>query len=223
MSSPWWRRLRELTSPATRGDVTGGGVWASRGNRVWNRWVPREEPVGQPRPHPAVLPPSQGLTPASPEFGKLRPEPQAYQCELGGFGAAGWRQPFGRWAPGPFLQPNPEAGGSSGGFTAFSIRESAQRGVGATHHVLEGPQDSRGDDAQEQAQDVEHGRGPEQPIEVEHVLAAAHAHELVVGGRVLGAARGEATASPPLWGRPGGRGVGPDAGGVSAEKTQGPL
>lgn len=68
---------------------------------------------------------------------------------------------------------------------------------GTTHHVLESPQDSCCDDAQEQAQGIQHGRGPEQPVEVEHVLAAAHAHELVVCGRVLGAAHGERTTASP--------------------------
>lgn len=68
---------------------------------------------------------------------------------------------------------------------------------GTTHHVLESSQDSCCDDAQEQAQGIHYGRGPEQPVEVEHVLTAAHAHELIVCGRVLGAAHGEGTGASP--------------------------
>lgn len=71
---------------------------------------------------------------------------------------------------------------------------------GTTHHFLESPQDSCCDDAQEQAQHVQHGRGPEQTVEVEHVLTAADAHELVVRRRVLSAARGERATLPCLQG-----------------------
>lgn len=47
-------------------------------------------------------------------------------------------------------------------------------------HVLKAPQDSGSDDAQEQANDVEDGGGPEQVVEVDDVLAAADVDVLVV-------------------------------------------
>lgn len=65
----------------------------------------------------------------------------------------------------------------------------------AAHHVLEGPQDGGREDAQEHTQHVERCRGPKQPVEVKHVLTAAHAHELVVGGGVFRAAQGQASVT----------------------------
>ena len=74
------------------------------------------------------------------------------------------------------------------------LREDRLKGRGRGHHsrgthcILEGPQDGGGDDPQQQPQDVEHSRGPEQPVELEHVTAGADAHKLVVGRGAPGAA-----------------------------------
>lgn len=64
------------------------------------------------------------------------------------------------------------------------------------YHVLKAPQDSGSDDAQEQANDVEDGGGPEQVVEVDDVLAAADVDVLVVAtGDLHPAGWGEAHAS----------------------------
>lgn len=58
------------------------------------------------------------------------------------------------------------------------------------YQVLEAPQHCSGNDAKEEGHDVEDGGGPQQVIEVHHVLAAAHICVLVVASADLD------TASP---------------------------
>ena len=61
------------------------------------------------------------------------------------------------------------------------------------YHVLKAPQDSGSDDAQEEADDVEDGGGPEQVVEVDDILAAADVNVLIVAtGDLHPAGRGEA-------------------------------
>ena len=68
-------------------------------------------------------------------------------------------------------------------------RGCSQPGRGrCTHRILEGPQDGSSDDPQQQPQDVEHSRGPEQPVEMERVPAGANAHKLVINGGAPGTA-----------------------------------
>lgn len=51
---------------------------------------------------------------------------------------------------------------------------------GSAHHVFEASQHCGGDDAQKEGHDVEDGGGPQQVIEVHHVLAALHVRVFVV-------------------------------------------
>lgn len=57
------------------------------------------------------------------------------------------------------------------------------------HHVLVRSEDGGGDDAQEQAQHVEHHRSPQQTVQVDHIPAAADPGEGVVLCVELRAAR----------------------------------
>lgn len=62
-----------------------------------------------------------------------------------------------------------------------------------TYHVLEASQHRSGNDAQEEGHDVEDGSGPQQVIEVHHVLAALHICVFMVASDHL------YTASPVGW------------------------
>lgn len=57
-----------------------------------------------------------------------------------------------------------------------------------THHVFEASQHRCSNDAQKEGDDVEDGSGPQQVIEVHHVLAALHVRILVVAPDHLHAA-----------------------------------
>lgn len=57
------------------------------------------------------------------------------------------------------------------------------------HQILVSSEDRGGDDSQEKADHVQHHRGPEQTVQVDHVPAAADPCELVVLCVVLCAGR----------------------------------
>lgn len=129
------------------------------------------------------------------------------------------------WAPRPALsrsglRPLTPQGGRAEG------RGGGQHS-GGTHRVLEGPQDGGGDHPQQQPQDVEHGRGPEQPVELERVAAGTDAHELVVGWGAPGAARRGACVTPSrggaAWASGAQQGPGASAGRCSRQRTPRPF
>lgn len=59
----------------------------------------------------------------------------------------------------------------------------------SAHQILVSSEDSSGDDSQEKADHVQHHRGPQQTVQVDHVPAAADPGELVVLCVVLCAGR----------------------------------
>ena len=59
----------------------------------------------------------------------------------------------------------------------------------STYQVFEASEDSSSNDAQKEGHDVEDGGGPQQVVEVHHVLAAFHLCVLVVASHNLSTAR----------------------------------
>lgn len=58
-----------------------------------------------------------------------------------------------------------------------------------TYQIFKGPKYGCCDNAKEQSNDVQNGGGPEQPVQVNHILTAAHAKELIIAGRLFRAGR----------------------------------
>lgn len=64
----------------------------------------------------------------------------------------------------------------------------------SSHHILVRSEDGGVDDAQEQGDHVQHHWGPQQPVQVDHIPAAADPRELVVMGVVVCAGTGKRAA-----------------------------
>ena len=67
----------------------------------------------------------------------------------------------------------------------FFFRWVSQASADVSYHVFEAPQHSCCDDAQEESNDVEDGGGPQQVVEVHHVLTAPHLRVLMVAPHQL--------------------------------------